>query len=72
MSILASALVLIWGDENFDALPTVRDDDLWREIKDVCGLNIFQLSALKNARCVGKCSINAILLIIFNIHFDLE
>ncbi len=57
MSVLASAIILIGGDENFDALPTVRDDNLWSDIKVACGLNLFQLSALKNARCVGKCSI---------------
>jgi len=54
MSVLAAALQKIGGQDDFDALPSVREDLLWVEVQKQCELNVFELSALKNERCVGK------------------
>jgi len=51
MSVLAAALQKIGGQDDFDALPSVREDLLWVEVQKQCELNVFELSALKNERC---------------------
>ena len=54
MSVLQSALQKIGGQENFNADPLKEESDLWVRIQSDSRLNVFELSALKNERCVGK------------------
>jgi hypothetical protein len=54
MSVLAKAVEKIGGHDNFIALPAVREDVIWVEVQKEFGLNVFELSALKNERCIGK------------------
>lgn len=38
-------------DARFQDLPAVRNDPLWNDILTTIGLDLFELGALKNARC---------------------
>ncbi len=69
MSSLQSALEKVGissvEDPNFLDLPAVREDNLWDRIRNEYNLTLFELSALKNCRCVEQKSGNFRILLLF-------